>query len=731
MDADATPLTDAFCDEVEILFVRFKSNDEKFAVVQARHGRDEFPIRGAVAHLQQGDHARVEGRWVDHPRHGRQVEVSAAVPIDPTNSEAQLRLLTSLPGIGPSRAVALIELHGDGLFDAMDASAEETLVALPRVGAATARRAAAVWRERRGSRELYVLLAAHRLQRLFKPLLRRHGDQAASLVQSNPYLLAAEPRVGFTRADAIARQLGVALDSPARLEAAILHVLDEAGDRQGHTRLPVAELMAGASRLVGEVDAARLDALARRHAVHVEGGYVSSARQHRAEQTISERLVALADAAPRSNVAVPAMAAGNLTAEQWAAVRRAFAHGASVVRGGPGTGKTYLVRAITRIARQAGWEVQLCAPTGRAGKRLEQSTGCAALTIHRLLEWGRGEHEGPVRCPERPLTADLLVVDEASMADCRLAADLLAATPDGCRVVFVGDPDQLPSVGAGRVLADCIDSETVPVTHLTRPVRQASGSQIIQAAHAIRHGRVPYFGGPTDGTLNDFFFLAETNSAAVAELVCDLVARRLPTAYDLDPMRDILVLSPTKLHASGTGALNAQLGGRLNPGGESIPRSNVRVGDKAMWTSNVNNLELGNGDSLTIENGTILFIEHVDYDAKSIYATDEDGEPRRLPLDRLDDLAPAFATTVHKSQGCEAPIAITVIPDPANVHPNLLARELIYTAVTRAKQVSIVVGHPAGFEASIAHVGAFARMTGLRERLVTAFSRPARPAQCA
>jgi exodeoxyribonuclease V alpha subunit len=700
-----------FAGRVEIKHRVWVSPDGARAILRA-HTSDgrELSLVGAVGHLDEGDFADVEGDWKIHARHGPQVQVRSAIPANPPGGAAAVKFLTRLPGIGLTCAKRLIEVHGDDIFEALDRDAARIFADVRGLGARKAAEAARAWQERRGEKELFVFLQPYRLGFLVRPLLERYGARAMTILIEDPYRLVRERGVGFATADRIAQDCGIPADSPARAEAAVLHCLAEI-ERQGHTCAAIKDVLARAEALVGPiVDARILGALERRRSVVINDGLVWRGTSDRVERLIGGHVGRLLAGTPTRRVRVPEQPQGGLTGEQWTAVRRAFDHGISVVTGGPGTGKTTLVRAIVTLAAREQLSLALCAPTGRAARRLAQASGQEASTIHRLLEWGQGEGDGPTRDSEDPLLCDLVVVDEASMAGHAIFMQLLDALPTGCRVVVVGDVDQLPSVDCGRVLADLLDSGVIPVTRLTRPQRQAQRSLIVRAAHAINSGHLPSTQATEgDDVERDFFFIDERDPHALTRLVGDLVCARLPGYYDLDPLRDILVLSPAKKGPAGVIALNAHLGQRLNGGGQPIGPGVVRVGDKALW-SEINDVELG------LMNGMTVVVDRYDAQAGKAYVTDEDNRIVEVPNDKLRYLQPAYAMTVHRAQGVESPVTITVV-HRQGTHPELLARSLVYTAVTRARQVSLIVGDGTALAEAVGRVRQDARRTGLIARL--------------
>jgi len=717
---DSAAARDTFDEAVEVQAVRWADVDAGRAILEARTDRRQsVTLVGPVAHLAPHDRAHVRGQWITDRRFGRQVQVSEALPLDPTGERGVLKLLGAV-GLGPAKARALLAEHGVGVIAALDADAEAVLSTVPRLSEAAARSTAEAWWARRGTRALYLLLAEHGLLRHLPRLQARFGGEALGHLRANPWELAALPGVGLATADAVARSLGLAMTHPRRLEAALLEAIQDARG-EGHSCVPVDYLLAQAAQRAGAAVSEPLQTLLERRDLVAHGNLVWARQDAADEEVVARRVAELLRSPAPSTVAMPPAPVGGLTGEQWAGVRRAFDCGVSVVCGGPGTGKTFLVRAVAAIATAARWQAALCAPTGRAARRITQSTGVAASTIHRLLDWKGGSEPGPGRGPAWPIDADLVVVDEASMLDTRLASALLGAVRTGTRVMFVGDPDQLPSVGPGRFLADLIASAVVPVTRLTVVQRQAERSQIVQAAYAINQGLVPTGAPPEAGAGEwDFFWIPEPAPESLRDTVTDLVARRLPQAYDLDPLRDILVMAPAKRGPAGVHELNAAIARRLNPDGTPLPQRGrrpaagyqLRVGDKAMWTAN--------DDELDLANGMMLVVEAYSPTTREIVATDEEHRTLTIPLERLGDLRPGFVVTTHKSQGGEAPVAVTAL-HTVGTHPRLLTREMLYTSVTRAKARSVVIGEPAAYAAAVGTVGA-QRCTGLMARLRSATS---------
>jgi exodeoxyribonuclease V alpha subunit len=682
------------------------AGDGSVAIARVRIGREQHVAKGPLAHLQPGDRALLVGRWADHPKHGRQIQVQSAEPVDATDSDAVIAYVSkTMTGIGVKTARRLVDLYGEETFAVLDSDARSALAALPSITAKKAAVAAEDWQRARSDRDLYILLSRHRLAHLVPMLSRRFGSAALARVRDDPYDLVRLRGVAFESADRVARDVGVGFDSPRRAQAAVLHVLHE-GARSGHTRLPVTDVLAGAAALLHAApDPTALSGLEQRGDVLVADGFAQTAAADRLERRIAAAARRLLDTKPTPSVQIPDARPSSvtLTDEQWSAVRRAFDYGLSVVTGGPGTGKSTLVRAIVALAAKADLHVALCAPTGVAAVRLADVSGHEASTIHSLIGIS---HDGVALDRDTPLDADVIVCDESSMVDTEVAGYLLDAARDGCRVVLVGDVDQLPSVGAGAVLSDVIDSGQVPTTRLTRIFRQAERSLLVTGAHAIRAGRTPAVSSPDPEVVHDFFWLPEPAPARLLDLTCDLVADRLPRWLGVDPVRDVLCLVPTHRDPVGRHALNRALADRLNPHGDPILGGDARVGDRLMWTKNTPALGLMNGS----------LVRCVDaYPDGDLECVDEADRHVRIPAKQARALIRAYAATVHKAQGCEAPVVVVVLHSSA--HHALLNTRLLYTAVTRARRACVVVGDPVAFSRALANRQSDVRHTALKARL--------------
>jgi len=697
-------LEDGFDAEIRVRHVRWAAPDGGFAVlsVEAPDG-DELTVAGPVAHLSEGDRARVVGHWSEHDRYGLQVQAEAAYELDPNDAAGALKYLTTISRIGKRRAKQLVDRYGPTVLEQIDADPDAAFSSLPRMSASAAATAAESWRDRRALRDLYVLLAPHGAGWLAAPLHERHGPSAVGIVRSDPYRLTEEHGIGFETADAIARAHGVAEDSPGRYRAALIHVLQTAERRAGHTYLPLGELQRSAAELVGQLPEGLIEDLGATHALAVDGDRVALPATWEAEVALADDFAGLAKSAPTPHPDWLVDAVAELTEEQRGAIEAAFERRLSVVTGGPGTGKTTLVRTIAQLADRADLALALCAPTGRAARRLEEATDHPATTIHRLLEWI--PQEGPLRGPSFPIECDLLVVDESSMLSLDVARMLFDAVAADTAVVMVGDADQLPPIGAGKPFADLIESGAVPVTRLTHVFRQSARSMIVSAAHAVRHGDPPPTKPDADQE-HDFFVMRRDADVAAADTVVELATGRLATHYGVDPIREVQVLSPVYRGALGIDALNERLRAALNPDGAELLDGDFRVGDKLIQTRN--DYETG------LMNGQIAIATGADEDDERLIVESDDGRSVEIPPGAVRWLRPAYAISVHRSQGCEMPVVVIPVH---SAYGGMLSRNLLYTAITRAKQACVLVGQHEAIARAARRADAFRRHTRMAELL--------------
>jgi exodeoxyribonuclease V alpha subunit len=697
-DADAASYTGT----VEVLGVIFRAEDDGYAVleVQETESGEGFALVGPVAHLEPGARAEVSGEWQTHSRYGRQLRASGALPLDPTDREGQIAYLTTLRHIGPARAEQLLAEHGEGVMQAIAADPQRCFSSLRGVSADQAAAATESWHASRAVRDLHVQLAPHGLAHLAAAIHATYGDQSMVVLHEDPYRLTEVAGVGFARADKIALAADVPPESPRRAQAAGLYALIEA-EQQGNTYLPLEELGRRTARLIGV--SPDPDVLVQARGLLLEEDRVYREGTHASELAVAATLRSRAAEPPHLDHDPGETPREQLTDEQWAAVRGAFAARVSVLTGGPGVGKTVCTRAIVAEAEAANATIALCAPTGRAARRMEEATGHEAQTIHRLLEWMPGRE--PTFRAGHPLPADLVIVDEASMLNLRLVEVLLGGLAESTHVVFVGDADQLPPIGAGKPFEDLIDSGIAPVVRLSQIFRQAARSMITTAAHEINHGRPPHL-EPGPDQDHDFFFVERPNPERALRTVVEIVAERAPESFGVDPIREVQVLAPMYRGAVGIDALNERLQARLNPEGRRALGDRFRIGDRLIQTRNSH--ELG------LMNGSIVFLRTDAPDEETIVVDTDEGGSLVIPYGETATLRLAYAISVHKAQGCEVPVVVGVCH---RSHSRMLSRPLLYTAITRARRNCVLVGDGAALASAVGRDDGSGRHSGLADRL--------------
>ena len=705
--------------------IRYASDDDDWSVVVldlAEKG-GEITAVGNLAGVQPGESLRLTGRWTRHQKFGRQFKVESFSAVPPATPAGIERLLGSglIEGIGSELASRLVTRFGARTLEVIEKEPKK-LREVEGVGPLRAERLVAAWGKQQNIREIVFLLQSCGVSTgLAMRIFKQYGSGAHEVVKRNPWRLAAEmPGVGFRTADAIAKTLGVPPGSPQRIEAGVLFALEqraEEGDVWA-ARETVIKESAQALSLDGAVIEEAIQSLVRRGAVASDKDGVEVLlglpRLVKAEQDAAQCLAGIASLAapakaasgtPEDEIAAFERQSGlTLSAIQRDAVLKAARDKVLVITGGPGTGKTTLVKAIIRVMEARGARVAQCAPTGRAAKRMAEATDREAKTIHRLLEYSPQQGRF-LRTRENPLACDALIVDEASMIDIQLFCRLLEAVPPGASLILVGDADQLPSVGPGNVLADIIRAGVFPVARLSDIFRQARASAIVVNAHRINEGLLPLAPGSDEGA--DFFFIERSEPEAIMEAIRELLAVRIPRRFGLDPRRDVQVLTPMRKGALGTVSMNKELQGLLNPQGQSVARggTELRIGDRVMQTSN--NYELGvfNGDI-----GTVVEV-HADQKAVSVRY---DERMVRYEWSSLDELETAYACSIHKSQGSEFPGVVIALHTQ---HFILLRRNLLYTAVTRGKRLAIIVGSRKALAIAVKSTGSEKRCTRLAERL--------------
>lgn len=712
--------------------VVFANEENAWSVVRlAVPGRQDLVTAvGNLLGIQPGESLRLAGEWIDDPKYGRQFKVSSYRTVAPSTVKGIEKYLGSglIQGIGKVMASRLVKAFGKETLDVIERHPER-LREVEGIGPGRSSAIQRAWIEQRDIKEVMVFLQSHGVSTQYAiRIYKTYGPAAVDLVRENPYRLALDIHgIGFKSADRIAAALGIDPAAPQRLEAGVLHLLSEGGDR-GHLFLPRRTLVQEAATLLG----------APAHLVETaistlsEGGQVvvepsTAAPDDPGEAAVYPKALHVAEtgiaARVRDLLIQPSLPFEidveraldwfektekvELARQQRQAVRSGLTRKVLVITGGPGTGKTTLVQGLVRILEKKGQRVLLAAPTGRAAKRLAEATGGQASTIHRLLEFDPKTRTF-VRNREHPLGCDLLIVDEVSMLDAVLAFHLLRAVPDPGRLVLVGDVDQLPSVGPGRVLADLIRSDAVEVVRLTEIFRQAARSLIVVNAHRVNEGKMPE-PGAVDGD-SDFFFLPRRDPEEIVETIAELVGRRVPARFGLDPVEQIQVLTPRNRGPLGTERLNEMLRDLLNPEGEEIARGGriFRVGDKVMQVRNNYDLEVFNGDI-----GRVTGIDELD----QLLRVTVDGRELVYEPSMLDELTLAYACTIHKSQGSEYPCVIVPLHTQ---HYLMLQRNLLYTALTRAKRLAILVGEPRALAAAVNNRRVRTRFTRLAERLAGA-----------
>lgn len=719
--------------------ITYANEETGYTVARVDTGRganDLLTVVGALLGAQPGESLRLHGRWASHPQYGKQFVVENYTTVLPATIQGIQRYLGSglIKGIGPRFAERIVEAFGVDTLEVIENSPAR-LIEVPGLGPKRTKKIAAAWEEQKAIKEVMVFLQGVGVSTsLAVRIFKKYGDASIGVVKNEPYRLASDVwGIGFLTADRIAQAVGIPHDSPERVKAGLQYALSQSSD-QGHCYLPEERLIADGVKLL-QVDVGLvIDCLAElvaqegvvREAVPGEGGQPVTAVYlvpfHRAEISLSNQLLRLlradtdrmpgfADVDWTAALGWLAKRTGaELAPEQEQSVRLALTEKVAVLTGGPGCGKSFTVKSIVALALAKRAKVVLAAPTGRAAKRLSELTGAQASTVHRLLELRPGGEAAYDR--DRPLDADLVVVDEASMLDLILANKLVKAVAPGAHLLFVGDVDQLPSVGAGEVLRDMLAAGSpVPSVRLTRIFRQAQESGVVTNAHRINEGLPPR----TEG-LADFFLFVEDDTERAAGLTVDVVARRIPQRFGLDPRRDVQVLAPMHRGPAGAGNLNTLLQAAVTPGREGLAERRFggrtfRVGDKV--TQIRNNYEKGQNG---VFNGTVGVVTSLSVDDQRLTVLTDEDEEIGYDFDELDELAHAYAVTIHRSQGSEYPAVVIPVTTSAWT---MLQRNLLYTAVTRAKQLVVLVGSRRAIGQAVRTVSAGRRHSALDHRLAT------------
>lgn len=698
---------------VERITYQNPENGYSVLKVKVKGYNDLVTLVGNLLEVPVGSVLLCRGEWKVDKRYGSQFVAATWEETMPATVYGIEKYLGSglVKGIGPRFARAIVQRFGTETIDIIETDIER-LYEVPNIGRKRVAKIRESWEKQKDIKNVMLFLQGYGVSTAYAAkIYREYGKESIDKVKENPYRLADDIwGIGFKTADGIAAKMGYGKEDPRRCRSGILYTLGQLSD-EGHVYAGEEQLVKTAGQLLEAGETAIRDTLAgmlQAEDLILDKDAIYLPPFYHAECGTSRRLRDLAESTGRS-LFDGLFDPSSLTAEtgieydevQLAAIRQAVTSKVMVLTGGPGTGKTTTTQGIIAALKKAGLRVLLAAPTGRAAKRMSEATGMEAKTIHRLLEYN--PQDGYKRNDENPLEGDALIVDECSMIDILLMNNLLKAVPVGMRLVFVGDIDQLPSVGAGNVLRDIIDSQRIPVVRLVRIFRQAQKSRIVMNAHTINQGRFP---DTSNGRDTDFFFMREDDPERAAETIVRLVKERLPRAYRESPDR-IQVLTPMQRGVVGAANLNLLLQQALNPSGPSLGRGGYtyRQGDRVM--------QLRNNYDKDVFNGDLGYIREVDTEDRML-TVDFDGKKVEYDVTELDELTLAYATTIHKAQGSEYPIVVMPV---LMTHFVMLQRNLIYTGITRAKKICVLIGAMKALAYAVRDMSVLKRNTSLRERL--------------
>ena len=707
----------------EVLRFRFRDDKGEFAVAVIRTSDgDDTVVCGPMPGAEPGRKVELEGVFATHPEFGREFRIAKCKTALPESEPGLIRFLaSSIPGLGPKKAAAIVDFFGKETMDVLNRFPRR-LKEVPGISAKRASEIGKCWKESAAQRESLIFLQGLGITPAYcARLLRTYGENAPHEVRKNPWKLADDVEgIGFLKADEIAKGLEIPPDSPERLRAAAVYAMNSLNS-QGHVCAPEDELARATAELLKLSDEKAREGIeeaVKAHMLRRLDEMIYTPVLARAEEKLPGRIAELARCgkfAAQKMGNLPRETAEKLAPEQLQAVEAVKHSPLSIVTGGPGVGKTTVMGEIVKLAQKAHLKIFLAAPTGRAAKRLSESSGREAKTIHRLLGYDPRTNSFEFR-KDNKLECDLLIVDEVSMLDLLLADALFAAVPPGCAVVLVGDADQLPSVGAGSVLADFISCGFFTVTHLTRVFRQASESAIISNAHRVIRGQMPIAPAPQKDKELDFYWIDPGDPVRAEELIEKMAAERIPERFGFDPVKEVQILTPMNRGDAGVFKLNPILSKRLLGEKKESFRFGERtfsLGDKIMQRSNNYDKNVFNGDVGTVEK--------IDPQNRKFYCAFDNGERSvEYAFDETDQLNHAYAITVHKSQGGEYPCVILAL---LKCHYMMLKRNLLYTAMTRAKKLLILVAEKQAVEIAISNNRRERRYSLLGKRLKELYSR--------
>ncbi|MBR7103435.1 MAG: ATP-dependent RecD-like DNA helicase [Lentisphaeria bacterium] len=698
----------------EVRRILYENSENGFAVITLKTPEgNRVRACGSLAGIQTGQTVELFGKFESHPDFGEEFKAESLCVKPPVTEEGIKRFLaSSVPGIGSRTAAKIVEHFGKDTLHILQ-NYPRRLCEIPRIGAKKAEEISRIWKESAGKRESLMFLQGLGITPAYcSRLLAAYGSNAAEIVRKNPYRLAEDVSgVGFLKADAVARELGFAEDSTERLTAAAVFSLNNMIS-SGHVCVERGELELRTAALTNrsQAEAARgVEAALVRRLLKYDMGMIYSPRLLQAESRLAEKIVRLSGAERFCGREICGeQISRQISAEQLAAVNAVRFSPLSIITGGPGVGKTTVVGELVARAQNARLKLMLAAPTGRAAKRLSETTGCQAKTIHRLLMYDPGTNR--FACDSSNfLDCDLLIVDECSMLDVVIAQALFDAVEPGTSVVLVGDSDQLPSVGPGRVLADFIASGLFAVTHLTQVFRQQSGSLIIANAHRVNSGRMPEL--PQGNGTADFYWIEQEDPQKAADMICRMAAERIPARFGLDAVEDVQVLAPMNRGLCGTEMLNQLLGERLNP----APSGTLRVGEK-IFRMNDKVMQISNNYDKSVFNGDFGRVVWIDGEKHRLKVSFDGERIVEYTPDELEQLTPAYAVTIHKSQGSEFPAVIVPL---LNQHYMMLQRNLLYTAMTRARKLLVLIGSGKALQMAVRNMRQEQRWSLLQERIRT------------